>query len=56
VYDKFNIKSLRKNGFFTPWLQPGEQSESKTKGLQLLKGLNAKAAKEAEKVTTGLKI
>jgi hypothetical protein len=29
--------------------KPGEKRESKTKGLQPLEGLNAKAAKEAEK-------
>jgi len=35
--------SLRENGFFTPRLKPGEQKRPKTKGLQPLKGLNAKA-------------
>ena len=50
VYDKSHIiMSLRKNGFFTPRLQPGEQKQPKTKGLQPLKGLNAKATKNAEK-------
>ncbi len=41
---------LRENGFFTPWLQPGEQRQPKTKGLQPLRELNAKAAKDADKV------
>ncbi len=35
---------------FTPWLQPGEQKQLKAIRLQPLKGLNAKAAKETEKV------
>ena len=49
MYDKFHINmSLRKNGFFTPRLQPGEQKRLKTKRLQPLKGLNAKATKNAE--------
>ena len=37
---------------FTPWLQSGEQKQLKAIRLQLLKGLNAKAAKETEKVNT----
>ena len=41
---------LMKNGFFTPWLQPGELRQLKTKGLQQLKGLNAKAAKDTKKI------
>jgi hypothetical protein len=41
---------MRKNGFFTPWLEPGEQMRPKAKGLQPLKGLNAKAVKGYEKV------
>jgi len=41
---------IRKNGFFTPRLEPGEKRQPKAKGLQPLKGLNAKAAKGGEKV------
>jgi hypothetical protein len=37
---------------FTPWLQPGEQKQLKAVRLQPLKRLNAKAAKETEKVNT----
>jgi hypothetical protein len=33
VYDKFHIfMRFRRNGSFTPWLQPGEQSYQKQKG------------------------
>lgn len=35
---------------FTLWLQPGEQKQLKAIRLQPLKGLNAKASKETEKV------
>jgi hypothetical protein len=35
--------------FLHPWLQPGEQKRPKTKRFQPLKGLNAKATKNAEK-------
>jgi hypothetical protein len=34
-----------KVSFFTPWLQPGEQKQHKTKRLQPLTKLNAKATK-----------
>jgi len=47
---------LRENGFFTPWLQPGEQRQPKTKGLQPLRELNAKAAKDADKVKHRAKV
>ena len=34
VYDKFHIfMRFRKNGSFTPWLQPGEQRYQKQKGF-----------------------
>ena len=45
----WSIMCLPNNGYFTPWLQPGEQRQLKTKGLQPLKGLNAKAEKDAGK-------
>jgi hypothetical protein len=45
---------MRKKRFFTPWLQPGEQKRQKIKGLQPLKGLNAKAIKTLRKIITGL--
>jgi len=40
---------LRENGFFTSWLESGEQ-RLPPKRLQPLKELNAKAAKETVKV------
>ncbi len=45
-----SFMSLGKNGFLTPWLQPGEQKRPKTKRLQPLKRLNTKATKNVEKI------